>query len=78
MRSFLTFLSAFVVIFIMYSLFFITLTERNSDHVPNIYSGENISPLKIKMSIEQIDSLTAFENYKFTAANYYKDNISKN
>ena len=78
MRSFLTFLSAFVVIFMMYSLFFITLTERNSDHVPNTYSGKNISPLKIKMSIEQIDSLTAFENYKFTIANNYRDNVVKN
>jgi hypothetical protein len=78
MRSLLIFLSAFIVIFMTYTLFFITLTEKNNDHVQNRYSGSNVSPLKIKMSIEQIDSLTAFENYKFTAANYYRDNISKN
>jgi hypothetical protein len=78
MRSFLTFLSAFVVIFMMYSLFIITLTENNSDHFPNTYAGKIISPLKIKMSIEQIDSISAFENYKFTAANYYRDNFIKN
>ena len=77
MRSFLIFLSAFIVIFMTYTLFLITLTERNNDHFSNRDSGKDISPLKIKMSIEQIDSLTAFENYKFTIANNYKDNVIK-
>jgi hypothetical protein len=78
MRSFLIFLTAFIVIFMVYSLFFITLTEKNNDHFQNKYSGKIISSLKIKMSIEQIDSLTAFENYKFTIANNYKNNVIKN
>ncbi|MDR3666166.1 MAG: hypothetical protein P4L35_04920 [Ignavibacteriaceae bacterium] len=78
MRSILIFLSAFVVIFLMYSLFVYTLTEKKNEQFQNSQVEEKITPLKEKLSIDQIDSLSASENYKFTIENYYKDVSPKN
>ena len=77
MKGILIFLSAFIVIFILYSLFILTITERNTGHLPNSFTEERISPLKVKWSISKIDSLSASENYRFTIDNYYKDSAPK-
>ena len=37
--------------------------------------NESSQNWKIKLSMKQIDSLTAFENYRFTINNYSKDMI---
>jgi hypothetical protein len=75
MRNFLTFLSAFILIFLLYSLFFLTVTRINKNNATSInsYNNKNVLSRKVKWSIEQIDSLTASENYRFTIQNYYKD-----
>jgi hypothetical protein len=73
MRTLFTFLSAFIVIIILYTLFIITAKQENNEHQPLSGAVNSISPLKIKMSIGQIDSLSANENYGFTIGNYYRD-----
>ena len=77
MKNLFIFLSAFIVIFLLYSLFIYTITRKNKEHPPNSYQVNNVSALRVKLSIEQIDSLSASENYKFTIANYYKDSVPK-
>jgi hypothetical protein len=63
----------------LYSLFFYSVTRENgkNEDQTNSYSNENISAQKVKLSIQQIDSITAFENYKFTIENYYNDVVPK-
>jgi hypothetical protein len=79
MRSFLTFLSSFMVILLLYSLFFYTVSQNTkiAENLSNSCTNENLLARKTKLSIMRIDSLTAFENYKFTIANYYRDYIPK-
>jgi hypothetical protein len=79
MRSFLTFLSSFLVILLLYSLFFYTVSRNTkiTENLSNSCTNENLLARKAKLSIVRIDSLTAFENYKFTIANYYRDYIPK-
>jgi hypothetical protein len=73
MRTLFVFLSAFIVIFLIYTLFIITTTQKNAEHPSISENAETTTPMKIKMSIDQIDSISAFENYSFTVGNYYKD-----
>ena len=73
MRNFLTFLSALVVILLVYSLFYLTVTRSNKNRASSTITNidKNLSSWINRLSIQQIDSLTAFENYKFTIANSY-------
>jgi hypothetical protein len=79
MRSFLSFLSALIVILLLYSLFYLTVTGSNRNRASSTITNtdKNLSSWKNRSSIQQIDSLTAFENYRFTIANYYKDSVPK-
>lgn len=77
MKSFLIFLSAFVVILVLFSLAAFTLIENNNEHHANSNTSTSMTALKAKLSIDQIDSLSAFENYRFTIENYYKDSAPR-
>ena len=88
MRSFLIFLSVFIVFALVYYLLFYTITYKTKDIKFTDSGSRTIYPqnsfvykiseyLQVKLSMKQIDSLTAFENYKFTIANYYKDVVPK-
>jgi hypothetical protein len=75
MRTFIAFLSSLIVVVLLYTLFFDSVTRKakKDDHLLKSYTIENASARKVKLSMEQIDSLTAFENYKFTIENYSRD-----
>ena len=77
MKKFLVFLSALIVFGLVYYLLFYTVTYKTKDthNPPNSVAYQYSEYRKVKLSIKQIDSLTSFENYKFTVMNYYKDVI---
>jgi hypothetical protein len=77
MKKFLVFLSALIVFGLVYYLLFYTVTYKTKDthNPPNSFAYQYSEYRKVKLSIKQIDSLTSFENYKFTVMNYYKDVI---
>jgi hypothetical protein len=75
MRKISVFLSVLIVFVLIYFLFFYTISFKSKDK--NIRANsivyKNAEFMIHKLSMKQIDSLTAFENYKFTIENYYKD-----
>lgn len=76
MRGFLIFLSVFIVFAFVYLLLFDTITYKTKHSInQNLILNESSQNWKLKLSMKQIDSLTAFENYKFTINNYSKDAV---
>ena len=75
MRRFFVILSVLIVFGFVFYLLFYTVTKKTRDsHNPqNSIDHQYSEYQKVKLSMRQIDSLTSFENYKFTVLNYYKD-----
>ena len=75
MRKFSVLLSVLILFVLIYFLFFYSVTYKSKDTNIRTRSivDKNTEYMSHKLSMKQIDSLTAFENYKFTIDNYYKD-----
>jgi hypothetical protein len=75
MRNLLVILSAFLVFALIYFLGFYSIAHepKTNKILANSLIFDNSEFLHHKLSMKQIDSLTAVENYKFTIENYYRD-----
>ena len=75
MRKFSVLLSVLILFVLVYFLFFYSVTYKSKNN--NIQANSNLDKnseyMIRKLSMKQIDSTTAFENYRFTIENYYKD-----
>jgi hypothetical protein len=73
MKKFLILISAFAVFILVYYALFHTFNHRNDYNGMAIAEGQEFQSKAILLSMKQIDSLTASENFKFTCENYRKD-----
>jgi hypothetical protein len=77
MRSFLIFLSVLIVFVLVYYVFLDTIINKakNSNYPQKSVTYKSDEYRIVKLSMRQIDSLTAFENYRFTLENYIMDSM---